>query len=61
MADKKDTSHTAEPKSDVMKMANAAREKANLMNDDQRSAALLRGMQLIYGGSNRVTAQTGRP
>ena len=61
MAEKKNTALTSEPKAEVMKMAREVRAKTNSMNDDQRSAALLRGMQLIYGGAHRVTAKTSRP
>lgn len=61
MAEKKHIYHaSSEPKADVMRMAQEIRKLTNSLSDDSRAAALERGMQLIYGGSSHVTAQTGR-
>ena len=47
-------------KASIMTMANDARAMANSLNDCQRESALTRGMQLIYGGPQQLTAKTGR-
>jgi len=61
MSGKKHVPGVANPKSDVMKMANEARSKANAMSDQKREESFTLGMRLIYGGSNCVAAKTGRP
>lgn len=60
MADKKPVPVSADPKADVMKIANELRSKANSMSDVKREDSFSHGMRLIYGGPSRVTAKTGR-
>lgn len=58
MADKKHVSgSTSEPKTDIMKMADDTRSKANSMSDAKREESFNYGMQLIYGGSSGITAK----
>lgn len=52
MAEKKQLPGDADPKADVMKIANEARSKANSLSDDKRGEALEFGMRLIYGGNS---------
>ena len=61
MADKKQITQSSAPKAEVMALANEVRAKTNTLGDAQREAALQRGMQLIYGGPQKLAAKTGRP
>jgi hypothetical protein len=60
MAEKKPTTQTSSPKAGIMKLACEVRAKANGMTDEKRDDSFRRGMQLIYGGNQRVAAKTGR-
>lgn len=60
MADKKHVSGIADPKADVMKIANEARSKANSASDEKREQSFNLGMSLIYGGTHGVAAKAGR-
>lgn len=60
MTEKKKSPVSADPKSDLMKIANDVRSKANSMSDEKREDAFSHGMRLIYGGTHRVAAKAGR-
>lgn len=60
MADKKNVSSAVSAKPEVMKVANEVRAKAGSLSDEKRDAWFARGMSLIYGGSSRAPAKTGR-
>ncbi len=60
MTEKKKAPSSADPKADLMKIAQDVRTKANSLSDEKREASFSHGMRLIYGGTNRVAAKTGR-
>jgi hypothetical protein len=57
MSEENKNNQSAEPNLAVVEMAKEMRSAANKMTDEQRAESFRFGMQLIYGGDPRKSAQ----